>query len=95
MHQRIRMSQIIQKPIAQPLPHMRARNQTRNIKQLNRNGAFAVDAGSVVGFTFVRDVVARAGAFDLEVAYGALGVYCCETMYMGLGCGSFRRTLGL
>lgn len=58
---------------------MCAGNEASDIEELDRYGAPAVDAGAVVGFAAVGDGGAGAGAFDLEVADGALRVDGCES----------------
>jgi hypothetical protein len=58
---------------------MRSRYQSRHIQQFNRHAPLAIDAGPIVWFTAVGELDARTGAFDLEVADGALGVYGCES----------------
>lgn len=54
-------------------------NESCDVEEFDGNGPSAIDAGAVVGFTAVGEVVSRAGTFDLEVADGALGVYGGET----------------
>jgi hypothetical protein len=79
MHQRIRMPQIIQKSIPQSLPQMCSRYQSRDIQKFNWNAPLSINTGPVVRFTSVREFDTSAGAFDLEVADGALGVYSCKS----------------
>jgi hypothetical protein len=58
---------------------MCARDKTCYVEELDGYGALAVNAGAIIGFTAVGDVVTFAGAFYLEVADCSLRVYCCET----------------
>ena len=44
MNERIRMSQVVQEAIPQTLSHMRSRDQTRYIEQLNGYASPPVDA---------------------------------------------------
>ena len=75
MHQRIRMPQVVQELIPQPLAFVRARHQPRHIEQLDGDGPTPVDAAAVVGFAAAGEVgEAGARARDLQVADGALGV---------------------
>lgn len=53
---------------------MCAGNQSGDVEELYRYTALAVNAGAVVRLTSVGGIVALAGAFDLEVAYGTLWV---------------------
>jgi len=64
---------------------MRARYQTSDIEEFDWYGAAAFDAGAIVWFTAVCETETCAGAFDLEVANGALRVDCCEAECMS-GC---------
>src|SRR4051812_18438264 len=79
MHQRIRMSQVIQKPIPKPLPLMRARDQARHVEQLNRYTALPINARPVVRFTTISRIDARTGTLYLKVPNGPLGIYSCES----------------
>jgi hypothetical protein len=58
---------------------VRSRNESGDVKKLDRNGSAAGYAGAVVGFTSFGEVEALAGAFDLEIANCALRVDCCES----------------
>lgn len=69
---------------------MGAWDETCYVEKFDGYGATALGAGAVVGFATVRDVVASAGAVDLEVAYGPLGVDGCEAV--GVRC---RRRKGV
>lgn len=54
--------------------------ETGNVEEFDWDGAFAVCAGAVVGLAFVLDVEAGAGAVDLEVANGSLGIDSCKSV---------------
>lgn len=74
---------------------MGAGDETCYVEEFDGHGATAVGAGAVVGFAPVRDVVAGAGAVDLEVAYCSLGIDCCEAVGVRVeverGCGAMVR----
>lgn len=75
------MSEVVEEFVTQPFAFVRAGDETGNVEQLDGHAAPAVDARAVVGFTSVLEVVARAGAVYLEVAYCTLGVDGCEPDY--------------
>lgn len=51
-----------------------------DVEKLDGDGAAPVNTGPIVWFAAFGDVVPFAGTVDLEVADGALGVYCCEAV---------------
>jgi hypothetical protein len=53
-------------------------NESRDVEKLDRNRPPTIDAAAIVRFTSVGEVVFFARTVDLEVADGALRVYCCE-----------------
>lgn len=60
MHERIRMSKIIQEFIPQTTALVGAGYQSRNVKQLDRNAPLAVLAAAVVGLAVLLLIEARA-----------------------------------
>ena len=59
---------------------MCAGHKTGNIEEFNRDGAATFYTGTVVGFAFVGETEACAGAFYLKVADGTLWVDRCEAI---------------
>ena len=57
---------------------MGSRYQPRYVEQLDRDGPSSLNAGAVIGFASAGEAEPLAGAFDLEVADGALGINRCE-----------------
>jgi len=53
---------------------VRAWYKTSDIEKFYRNRSSSFDTTAVVGFAAISETEARAWAFDLEVADGALGV---------------------
>jgi hypothetical protein len=76
------MAQIVEKLVAQSFPFVCARNKSCYVEELNGYGPLAVNAGAIVGFTAVGDIVPFAGAFYLEIANCSLGIYGGETEKM-------------
>ncbi len=72
--QRVGVPQVVQELVAQPLALVRAGDEPGHVEQLDGHAAPAVVTGAVVGLAPVGHAMARAGAVDLEVADGALGV---------------------
>jgi len=56
------------------------RDESSYVDEFDRYGSPPVNAGAVVRFASVGDVVSSAGAFDLQVADCALGVNCCKSI---------------
>lgn len=73
------MPQIVQELVSQSLSLVRSRHQAGNVEKFNRYGSPPVDTGTVIGFAVMRDIVACAGARDLEIAYGSLWVNSGES----------------
>jgi hypothetical protein len=71
---------------------MCAWNKTGDIKKFYRDGSPSLDAATIVGLAAVGKVEARAGAFDLEVANGALGIDSREWKVTDFG-GSICQTV--
>jgi hypothetical protein len=85
--ERVGVPQVIEEAIPQTFAHVCAGNEAGDVEELNGDRAPAVDAGAVVGFTSFGDVHTGAGAFNLEVADGSLGVDCCESSRLKIsGC---------
>jgi hypothetical protein len=59
--------------------------ETSNIEKFDRDGSPSLDAAAVVGLATVCEAQARAGALDLEVAYGTLGIDGRESRRIALG----------
>ena len=59
------MPEVVEEFVPEAFPFMRTRDEPRDVEELNGDGAAAIDAGAVVGFAAVGEVVARAGAVDL------------------------------
>lgn len=78
MYQRVRVPEVVKKFVAEAFAFVGAGNETRDVEEFDRDGATAGDAGAVVGSAAVGEVVARAGAVDLEVANCTLRVDGCE-----------------
>lgn len=74
MYQRIGVAQVVEEFVAEALALVGAGDEARDIEELNRDGATAVDTGAVVGLASVRNIVAGAGAVYLEVSDGSLGI---------------------
>jgi hypothetical protein len=51
--QRVRMAEVVEELISQAFTFVGARDKTRDVQKLNRDGAAAGDAGAVVGFALV------------------------------------------
>ena len=73
------MPEVVEEFVAEPFAFVGAGNETSDVKEFDRDGATARDAGAVVGSAAVGQFVARAGAIDLEVANCTLRVDSCET----------------
>lgn len=73
------MSKIVEELIAQPFSLVGTWNESCYVEEFDGYGSSAVHAGAVVGFAAVGEIVSRAGAVDLEVSDGALGIYGRET----------------
>lgn len=74
MDQRVGVPQVVEELIAQAEALVCAGDETGDVEEFYRDGAAAVDAGTIVWPTSVRDFEAAACAVDLEVAYRSLGV---------------------
>jgi hypothetical protein len=74
----IGMPQVVEEFVAQTLAGVGAGDESGYIEEFDWHGPQAVGAGAVVGFTPVLEAESGAGALDLEVAYCALGIDCCE-----------------
>jgi hypothetical protein len=74
------MAEVVEEFVTEAFAFVCAGDKTRDVEEFDRDGAAASDAGAVVGFAAVREVVALAGAVDLEVAYCALWVDGCEAI---------------
>lgn len=72
------MPQIVQEPIPKPLPQMRPRHEPGHVQELDGHATAPGDAGAVIGCASGLQGEAGAGAGDLQVADGALGVDGCE-----------------
>jgi hypothetical protein len=81
VYQRIRVSQVVEKLVAEPLALMRPGDKTSDIEKLYGDGAPAVDAPAVVRFALVLQLEALASAIYLKIADGPLGVYRGETVW--------------
>lgn len=76
------MPQVIEKAVTQALALVRAGDQTGYVEQLNRHRAGSVVTHAIIGLaSFSKGLVAdvwdagsRAGAWDLEISYGLVGV---------------------
>lgn len=85
VNERVGVAQVVEEFVAQPFALVRTGDEPRNVKELDGHAALAGCAGAVVGFAAVGDGVARAGTVDLEVAYCALRVDCCEAVWVREG----------
>lgn len=74
VYQGVGVAEIVEELVAQAAALVGAGDEAGHVEELDGHGAPAVDAGAVVGFAAVRDMVAGAGAVDLEVADCSLGV---------------------
>ena len=83
MYQGIRMSQVIQKFVSQPLALVSAGDQTSNVKKFDWDRSSTFNTAAVVGFASVRKVIPGAGAFYLKVSNRPLGVDSRETKGAG------------
>lgn len=54
-------------------------NKPCDVQKLYRYRPPSIDAGSVIRLASIGEVVSFAGAVDLEVADGALGIYCSKS----------------
>ena len=79
MHERIRLSQVVQEAIPKALSHMRTRDQTRYIEELNGYASPPVDARAIVGLAPAFEANALAGAFNLQISYRTLRIDGCES----------------
>lgn len=73
---------------------MCAWNKTGDVKKFYRDGSPSLDAATVVGLAAVGKVEARAGAFDLEIANGALGIDSRESGDVGSGADGTMIAIG-
>lgn len=72
------MAQVIQELVSEPFPLVRAGDKSRDIQKFNWHGTPSLVTAAVVGLASVRQIVSFAGAVDLEVADGSLGIDCGE-----------------
>lgn len=73
------MAEVVEEFVAETLAFMGAGDEASNIEELDRDGAPARDAGTVVRLAAVGEIEASAGTGNLEVADCALRVDGCET----------------
>jgi hypothetical protein len=73
------VAEIVKESVAEALAFMGAGDEACDIEELDRDGAPARDAGTVVRFAAVGEIEAGAGTGNLEVADCALWVDGCET----------------
>lgn len=73
------MAEVVEEFVAEALAFMGTGDEASNIEELDRDGAPAGDAGTVVRFAAVGEIEAGAGTGNLEVADCALRVDGCET----------------
>lgn len=62
------MPEVVEKLVTETFAFVGTGNEARDVEEFDRDGATAGDTGAVVGSAAVGEVVARAGAIDLEVA---------------------------
>ena len=87
------MPEVVEEFVTETLAFMGTGDEASNIEELDRDGAPARDAGTVVGFAAIREIEARAGTGNLEVADCALRVDGCETRVRDVqdGGGKYRE----
>lgn len=68
------VAQVVEELVAQTFALVGAGDKTGDVEQLDGDAALAVVTGTVVGAASVGNIMAGAGAVDLQVAYGALRV---------------------
>ena len=73
------MAEVVEEFVAEALAFMGAGDEASDIEELDRDGAPARDAGTVVRFAAVGEIETGAGTGNLEVADGTLWVDGCET----------------
>jgi uridine phosphorylase len=73
------VAEVVEESITETLAFMGAGDEASDIEELDRNGASARDAGTVIRFAAVGEIEAGAGTGNLEVADCALRVDSCET----------------
>jgi hypothetical protein len=73
------VAEVVEEFITETLAFMGAGDEASNIEELDRDGAPARDAGTVVRFAAVGEIETGAGTGNLEVADCALWVDGCET----------------
>jgi hypothetical protein len=88
--------EVVEKLVTETFAFVGAGNEARDVEEFDRDGATAGDAGAVVGSAAVGEVVARAGAIDLEVANCTLRVDSGEaSMETCSGsCANWRKSCG-
>lgn len=68
------VAEVVEELVAQTFALVGAGDKTGDIQQLDGDTALAVVTGTIVGAASVGNIMAGAGAVDLQVAYGALRV---------------------
>ena len=85
------MAKVVEEFVAEALAFMGAGDEAGDIEELDRDGAAARYAGTVVRFAAVGEIEAGAGTGNLEVADCALRIDGCETR-MGRCSGLWPRS---
>lgn len=65
MDEGVGVPQVVEELVAQPLALVRAGDEAGYVEELDGDGAQPAGTGAVVGFAFVLEAVACAGALDL------------------------------
>lgn len=87
MHQSIGMPQIIKKLVSQAFALMCSRYETCDIEEFNRDRPSSVNAGAIIRFTSIGEVMSFACAVDLKVSDGSLRVDGSEGEVANFGTG--------